>query len=61
MSEFELITLIRETSSTISQDFQFFITVTFAVIVAVYAAGDRLADNVRSGAALPFNVVAPKM
>ena len=42
MTEFELLALMRETSYTISQDFEFFMTVTFGVIVATYAVGERL-------------------
>ena len=42
MTEYELISLLRETATTISQDFEFFITVTFAVIFVSYAVGEKL-------------------
>jgi len=42
MTEYELIALLRETASTISQDFEFFITLTFAVIFVSYAVGKKL-------------------
>ena len=42
MTEYELIALLRETSAYISQDFEFFITITFALIFVSYAVGDKL-------------------
>ena len=42
MSEYELISLIRETVNAANQDFEFFLTATFAVIVASYTVGKRL-------------------
>ena len=47
MTEYELISLLRETASTISQDFEFFITATFAVIFVSYAVGDKLKKGPR--------------
>lgn len=46
MSEFEIISLLRETSAAIAQEFQFFISATFAVIVATSTAGFKL--NIQS-------------
>ena len=42
MTEYELIALMRETDTTIAQNFEFFISATFAVIVVSYAVGDKL-------------------
>jgi len=42
MTEFELIMTLKETSTEIATDFQFFLTVTFALIVVSYTVGDRL-------------------
>ena len=42
MTEYEVISLIRESVAAINQDFEFFLTATFAVIVTSYAVGDRL-------------------
>ncbi len=42
MTEYELISLLRESASGISQDFEFFITATFAVIFVSYVVGDKL-------------------
>lgn len=42
MTESELFLAMMETSALLSQDFEFFITATFALIVVAYAVGDRL-------------------
>ena len=42
MTEFELIVTLKETSAGIATDFQFFLTVTFALIVVSYTVGERL-------------------
>ncbi|MFK5949152.1 MAG: hypothetical protein QM500_10345 [Methylococcales bacterium] len=42
MTEYEVISLIRESVAAINQDFEFFLTATFAVLVTAYAVGDRL-------------------
>lgn len=42
MTESELFLAMTETSALLSQDFEFFITATFALIVVAYAVGDRL-------------------
>ncbi len=43
MSEFELQTLLIEVDGTISDQFQFWMAATFAVVIASYTAGERLA------------------
>jgi len=42
MTEFELIMTLKETSAGIAQDFEFFLTMTFALIVVSYSVGERL-------------------
>ena len=42
MTEFELIMTLKETSDGIAQDFEFFLTMTFALIVVSYSVGERL-------------------
>lgn len=42
MTEYEVLSLIRESVVAINQDFEFFLTATFAVIVTSYAVGDKL-------------------
>ncbi len=42
MTELELIGLLRETSTLIALDFEFFLTATFAVMVVSYTVGERL-------------------
>ena len=42
MTEFELIMTLKETSAGIATDFQFFLTITFALIVVSYTVGERL-------------------
>jgi hypothetical protein len=42
MTEFELIMTLKETSDGIALDFEFFLTITFALIVVSYAVGERL-------------------
>jgi len=42
MTEFELLEMLKQTSSGIAQEFEFFLTVTFAVIFASYAVGNKL-------------------
>jgi hypothetical protein len=54
MTEYELIALLRETALTISQDFEFFVTATFAVILASYAAGNRLKPIARIAIAVLY-------
>ncbi len=43
MSEFELQTLLIEVDGTITDQFQFWMAATFAVVIASYTAGERLA------------------
>jgi len=54
MTEYELIALLRETALTISQDFEFFVTATFAVILASYAAGEKLKPMARIAIAVLY-------
>lgn len=42
MTEYELASLLRETAAAISQEFEFFITASFGVILVGYFAGERL-------------------
>jgi hypothetical protein len=42
MTEFELISVLKETSDGIGQDFEFFLTATFALIIVSYTVGERL-------------------
>lgn len=42
MTEYELASLLRETGAVIAQEFEFFVTATFAVILVGYFAGERL-------------------
>jgi hypothetical protein len=42
MTEFELITVLKETSNGIALDFEFFLTATFALIIVSYTVGERL-------------------
>jgi hypothetical protein len=42
MSEFELLTLLQSYGSTISDQFNFWMATTFAVVVAVHTAGHKL-------------------
>ena len=44
MTEYELVSLLRETASTISQDFEFFISATFGVILVSYIVGDKISN-----------------
>ena len=48
MTELELIGLLRETSTLIALDFEFFLTATFAVIVVSYTVGERLGKGPRT-------------
>ena len=47
MSEFELVILLREFGGAISEQFNFWMATTFAVVIASYTAGDRLGGVVR--------------
>jgi len=42
MSEFELVLLLREYGGSISEQFNFWMATTFAIVVASYTAGDKL-------------------
>ena len=42
MTEFELISVLKETSTGIALDFEFFLTATFALIIVSYTVGERL-------------------
>lgn len=42
MTEFELISVLKETSNGIALDFEFFLTATFALIIVSYTVGERL-------------------
>ena len=42
MTEFELISVLKETSIGIALDFEFFLTATFALIIVSYTVGERL-------------------
>ena len=42
MSEFELKILLREMGVGISEQFNFWMATTFAIVVASYTAGDKL-------------------
>ena len=48
MTELELIGLLRETSTLIALDFEFFLTATFAVVVVSYTVGERLGKAPRA-------------
>lgn len=47
MSEFELVILLREYGGAISEQFNFWMATTFAVVIASYTAGERLGGLVR--------------
>ncbi|MEZ5572244.1 MAG: hypothetical protein R3E64_09485 [Halioglobus sp.] len=47
MTEFELISILKETSDGIAQDFEFFLTGTFALIIVSYTVGERLGRAAR--------------
>lgn len=47
MGEFGVISLIRETASAISQEFELFLTAIVAVMVNAYAAGSQLGTATR--------------
>ena len=42
MTEFELVTLMQEFGASISEQFNFWLATTFAIVVASYTAGDRI-------------------
>jgi Ca2+/Na+ antiporter len=54
MTEYELISLLRETSANVSQDFEFFITITFALIFVSHAVGDKLGKLPRIAVSLLY-------
>jgi len=54
MTEFELQQLMADTSAAIDGQFQFWITATFAVVVASYTAGARLSRWVRVSLAVLY-------
>ena len=47
MSEFELVILLREMDVGISEQFNFWMATTFAIVVASYTAGDKLNQGFR--------------
>lgn len=47
MTEYELLALLREYDSPVAQDFEFFITATFAVIVVSYVTEGKLNKTAR--------------
>ena len=47
MSEFELIILLREMGGGISEQFNFWMATTFAIVVASYTAGDKVNQGFR--------------
>ncbi len=47
MTEYELASLLRETAASISQEFEFFVTASFAVILVGYFAQNRLKTGPR--------------
>lgn len=54
MTEYELASLLRETGAVISQEFEFFVTATFAMILVGYFTGDRLKLAPRIGLSLLY-------
>lgn len=56
MSEFELRTLIYENSGFVTDQFQFWMAATFAVVIASYTAGDRLAPWARISIAVLYTL-----
>ncbi|NIV17611.1 MAG: hypothetical protein GWN47_04200 [Woeseiaceae bacterium] len=48
MSEFELVILLREYGGAISEQFNFWMATTFAVVIASYTAGHKLNNTVRA-------------
>ena len=42
MTEFEIVTLIQEYGAAISDQYNFWMATTFAVVIASYTAGDRI-------------------
>ncbi len=48
MTEFEIVTLIQEYGAAISDQYNFWMATTFAVVIASYTAGDRLNRGFRS-------------
>ena len=47
MSEFELVILLREMGGGISEQFNFWMATTFAIVVASYTAGEKLNQGFR--------------
>ncbi len=47
MSEFELVILLREFGEAISEQFNFWMATTFAIVIASYTAGDKLNRGLR--------------
>jgi hypothetical protein len=41
-TEYELVASLRETAGNVEQDFEFFLTITFALTFVSYAVGDKL-------------------
>ena len=54
MNEFELVTLMREFGGDISEQFNFWMATTFAVVIASYTAGNRLGRAVRYALAILY-------
>ena len=47
MSEFKIIVLTQEPGRTITEQFNFWMATTFAVVIASYTAGERLCKAIR--------------
>lgn len=54
MTEFEVIVLIQELGRTITEQFNFWMATTFAVVIASYTAGERLDKYIRLAIAVLY-------
>ncbi len=54
MTEYELISLMRDTYTAVATEFEFFVGATFALIVTSYVAGDKLTRVARVVLALLY-------
>ena len=58
MTETDIHLVLLEISSAVSENFQFWMATTFAVVVATYSAGDKLPILVRSVLAVIYSLAA---
>ena len=58
MTEIDIHMVLLEISGTVSENFQFWMATTFAVVVATYAAGEKLPAIVRGVLAVIYTMAA---